>query len=774
MRTSDGDRGDGRPIEEAWPDLANAPRSSRYQIYGLIGRGASGLVYRALDLTGHFPLALKSLKSATPEEIYHLKAEFRTLRDIYHPNLVQLFNLHVQDDHCYFTMELIDGQDFVSYARIPSARDDTQLDFEQLRPALRQLGEGLEALHRQGILHRDLKPTNVLVTAGGRTVLLDFGLSINTEAGADALSRSRVLAGTPSYMAPELFRAGQPTAASDWYGVGAILYEALTGRCPFPDAGPHFETFLAAKQAGAPDPSQLNGDVPDDLRDLTMALLEWDPSRRAGADEVARCTKQHAGESHVSEAAIVGRAGQHKFVGRVEELARLHGALEQSTTSEPMLALVSGEPGVGKTALIEQFISEVDDREDVLILRANCHAEEEVRYKAIDGLVDHLSHHLKSLDSKMLAQLTPASLPALTKVFPVLARVPFELPANYEEPSADPRINVNRAFVALRQILGRVASHRRTIIWIDDFQWADQASIDRLGELLGGLRDSEPRPGDASKPIALTVISYRAGEGRFEVADLLGQRRSMSAHTMIRLGPLSSEESRSLFSGVLDDGAAVPVDDVDDLSRQGAGLPLFIIELAGFVRERGPDSKADLGSNLNFDLILRQRLASLPEAQCKMLRLVALSPRPMPDDLLKLTIGPQLMGHETYSLCRQRLLRRRVADGWPAIETYHDRIRQAILAADTDEENRRGEHRLIAENLRVLPRRRYRGGQIKQVDLPMLAQHYESLLEHYRGAGDLARVSRYAIAAAKIASSRLAFDHAAGLLELALKHRRRG
>ena len=143
---------------------------------------------KARQISLNRPVALKTLKSVTPEDIYHLKAEFRVLRDIYHRNLVQLFDLHVQDEYCYLTMELIEGADLITHLNGNWGRGTT--DFAALRRVIGQLCDGLDCLHDQQILHRDLKPTNVLVAAEGRTVLLDFGLSITNESTATSMTRS--------------------------------------------------------------------------------------------------------------------------------------------------------------------------------------------------------------------------------------------------------------------------------------------------------------------------------------------------------------------------------------------------------------------------------------------------------------------------------------------------------------------------------------------------------------------------------------------------------
>ncbi|HKC11468.1 MAG TPA: serine/threonine-protein kinase, partial [Vicinamibacteria bacterium] len=238
--------------------------NERFLVQGQLGEGGYGVVYRALDRERNTPVALKILRHVTAKALVRFKQEFRALADVSHPNLVALYELSSHEDQWFFTMELVDGVNFLWYVRgdtytdessptsaLSSPTSSAQSDFfrsavdkirvakgsptgalnpDRLRQALPQLAEGLLALHRAEKLHRDIKPSNVLVTREGRVVLLDFGLV--TELAPEP-THTLEQAGTPVYMSPEQ-AAGLPlTEASDWYNVGSMLYEALTGCLPF-------------------------------------------------------------------------------------------------------------------------------------------------------------------------------------------------------------------------------------------------------------------------------------------------------------------------------------------------------------------------------------------------------------------------------------------------------------------------------------------------------------------------------------------------------------
>jgi serine/threonine protein kinase len=181
------------------------PVHPRFEARGIVGRGANGIVYRALDAETGVEVALKTLSSVTVEQIYHLKAEFRSLSQIVHPNLVRLDELVVESDACFFTMELLDGQTFGEYACDLAVqkqpREWTAPAMERLRRIVVQLAAGIAALHEAGKLHRDIKPTNILVTKDERAVLVDFGLCVELRRVERAKSQ---FVGTLRYMAPEL------------------------------------------------------------------------------------------------------------------------------------------------------------------------------------------------------------------------------------------------------------------------------------------------------------------------------------------------------------------------------------------------------------------------------------------------------------------------------------------------------------------------------------------------------------------------------------------
>ena len=274
--------------------------TARFEVLSQLGAGGMGVVYRVLDRDRGIPVALKCMKKLGASALVRFKNEFRALQNVHYPNLVRLGELVQDGDQWFFTMELVEGVDFLSYVRkgestgrktktlrttdqesessstvgavssVPK-RIGTECIEGRLRSVLRQLTLGLARLHEAGLVHRDIKPSNVLVTEAERVVLLDFGLIADAQ---DSIWQDRNLVGTVGYMAPEQAGGTGLGPATDWYSVGVLLYVSLTGYPPLGAGGM------------PPAPHTLDSKVPVDLSRLCLRLLEKDSAKRAGAADI--------------------------------------------------------------------------------------------------------------------------------------------------------------------------------------------------------------------------------------------------------------------------------------------------------------------------------------------------------------------------------------------------------------------------------------------------------------------------------------------------------
>lgn len=253
----------------------------RFELIRRRGRGLLGVVYEALDTQRGDRVAIKLLTRHGSGASGQLKDEFQSLSALRHPNLARLDALFAEQGAWFLSMELVNGEPFDAYVRGGASEREARL-----RSALGQLAAAVTAIHAAGKLHRDLKRSNALVTPERRVVVLDFGLLFDPQQGVptDEGRSRRKIVGSPAYLAPELLQGRPRSPASDWYAVGVMLYEALTGRRPF--AGNLYEALFAKLERAAPDPRALAPDAPLALCALCSRLLERDPQQRAGAEQV--------------------------------------------------------------------------------------------------------------------------------------------------------------------------------------------------------------------------------------------------------------------------------------------------------------------------------------------------------------------------------------------------------------------------------------------------------------------------------------------------------
>jgi eukaryotic-like serine/threonine-protein kinase len=703
--------------------------TERFVVLRRLGAGGMGVVYEVHDRVRDEVVALKTLRRVTAAEIYFLKQEFRSLADASHPNLVCLYELVVEAERCFFTMELVKGMNFVDYVRAESRR---LLSLDRLRPALRQLVDGVSALHRMGKLHRDIKPSNVLVTAEGRVVILDFGLMTDlfTHAGIG----DHIVGGTPAYASPEQQTGAPPSEASDWYGVGATLYEALTGRVPF--TGTPVEVLLAKRFVELPAPSDVVSDVPADLSSLCVGLMHRDPSQRLSGREVLNSLGEGASSAATHNAPLVTPV-ESPFVGRHRELAILDEAFKQVEERRPAAVHVCGASGIGKSALIRAFLDRLITRDRVVVLSGRCYEHESVPYKALDGVVDSLSRFMMALPAAAAERLLPRDVAALPRLFPVLLRVPAIATACHEgvPPISEPFLLRRLAFDVLRELLVGIADRWRVVITIDDLQWADLDGALLLEELL--------RTPDA--PPLLTLVAFRSEEvaGKPFLRKLLEDDRG--AWSAIHLEPLPETEAGEFVGALFPSDSPLGESETLRITQEAGGSPFVLEQLARYAGVH----RADQAGGPTFAEMFETRLGLLPSEARHFVETLAICGRPVAAELICEACG---VVSERQSLVAMLRTSRFIRSSGSAerVETYHDRIRE-VLAAQMAPDAVRRIHGLMVQTL--IARR---------------SDDCEALFEHYRGTGDPENAALQAGAAAAKAATALAFDRAASFYRHAL------
>jgi eukaryotic-like serine/threonine-protein kinase len=731
--------------------------TTRYQPLRRLGAGAMGIVYEVFDRERGENVALKTLSRVDPTGIYDLKKEFRSLADVRHPNVVTLYEMVNDDDRWFFTMELVHGMPFTEHVARPATAlrkaeagaelpiTETRIDPRRRRPfdegrlrfALSQLVLGVSAIHAAGRLHRDLKPSNVLVTSEGRVVVLDFGLAQSDGRNgelADASLDEHSVVGTPAYMAPEQAAGRRATKATDWYAVGAMLYRALTGELPFDG---NLNEVLLRKQTEDPRaPSTLVHGLPQDLAQLALHLVQRSAEARADEAVVRR---------HLVLDGPPSRASQppdgERLVGRGAEWQWLQRAFDAARRGVPQVLFVEGQSGFGKTALVQHFSRQLRRDPSAVVLAGRCYPREALPYKAFDAIIDALSRYLCRLPEGRAGELLPRNCRALTSLFPVLERVPaIEAQRSLVLPPGSLSEQRERAFAALKELLGRISDQGPLVLLIDNLEWGDQDSAELL------LRLCSP-----PDPPALLLIGTHRPQAEVEGAFLarLGTQGSTLGSAVLQhhsIGPLSAEHAFLLCQGLLQgpDRAAWRV------AEETAGDPLLISLLCAHLREH-PDripsgTRAPLEALMDFEL---KRLGAVARS-C--VDLIAVAGAPVLPEALGDALG--LPAEATRAclleLTEEGLIQSVYYHGREAISVRHERIAQALTA------------RLTATELA-----QYHGSWADAL-LARGNAEPEMLADHYWKAGARSLARRYAIQAARRAERGLAFDRAVHLYERAL------
>ncbi|MEZ4363858.1 MAG: serine/threonine-protein kinase [Kofleriaceae bacterium] len=815
----------------------------RFELREVLGRGGMGVVYAARDHARGGEVALKTLRAASAAALERLRAEFLVLHDLSHPNLVALAELGVDDGRWFFTMELVRGCDFLRYVRPGGVLDEARL-----RSAAAQLTTALTFLHAAGKVHRDLKPSNVLVE-GDRVVLLDFGLAEAVEApepagglagelarsrstgasdatGADggpagelARSRStgasdatgaadggaveaiaaargpRVLGGTLPYMAPEQAE-GRVSPAADWYALGVMLWEALTGELPYSQGAAELQQ---AKRRGPPP---LPSSVSSPLGELALRLLRPDAAARPTGAALAAALG----------ATVATGPPRAAFVGRVEELAALTAAFT-AAAERSRAVLVRGPSGIGKSALVAAFAAALRER-GAPVLSDRCYERVAVPFKGLHGVAAELVAHVSAPAAEALE---PAELALLTASLPALAALRNKRRGAATGPAAvgaraaiaDPAERRARMFGAFARLIGDVAASTPLALIIEDVQWADRDGLALLGQLLVQVRrgalivtttsdaeavepswaqgaellDVGPLPPRDAEALGRALLGA-AVEARPSGRDAAGaaivaptaRRDRLDVEGAARAAPGEGTRARDAEAGAA--GGAPPGRDRRDgvgggvegaargvasavhnqpadgeaavaaLLAEAAGHPLHLAELVAHRRRGG-------AGGIRLEAALAARVAELPASATRLLALIALAGAPLPQDVLGQAAA--LDGAEWWAvlgaLRAAHLVRGTGGVGEARVEASHDRVRVAMQGA-LDADARRAAHARLAE---VLERHAW------------AQRRPELIADHLEACDAPERAARYVDAAARQATEALAFDRAAELWRRALR-----
>src|SRR5262249_14015059 len=456
------------------------PAVPGYEVETELGRGGMGVVYKARDDRLGRSVALKLLPaeySRDPDRLERFLHEARTASALNHPHICTIHALGDHEGRPFIVMELVEGRTLQTLV-------GQRAGVGELAGLIGQAARALAAAHAAGVVHRDVKPENIMVREDGYVKVLDFGLARRlptlapTGSGAGPDTAPGVFVGTAAYMAPEQARGEPAESASDVFALGIVLDQLSADQDPF-EGGSSLAMLQAIATRRAIPPSRLNPEVPAALEGLIEAMLHKDPRLRPTAAEVADVLASLTGGSRPARAAALRTA-----VGREPERAALRAALAEAEAGHATLICLAGEPGIGKTTLAEDFLRALPADHGCLVGRGRCSerlADAEAYLPVLEALEDLLSGD----GSASLARLMRVVAPAWR------ARVAPASTTVSTPPRPDGTAPAGSQHALRRELCNflREASRLGTLVlFLDDVHWADLSTVDLLAHL-GRHRD---------------------------------------------------------------------------------------------------------------------------------------------------------------------------------------------------------------------------------------------------------------------------------------------
>jgi predicted ATPase len=570
-----------------------------YELTALIGTGGMGEVYKAYDRKLDRPVALKLLPAHLtndPEWLRRFRAEAKAASSLNHPHILVIHDFGDFNGRPFIVMEFVEGQ---------TLRERLQAGPIAVREAVAitmQVASALAASHGRGIVHRDIKPENVMVRPDGYVKVLDFGLARRMAGGPTDTTTTTSpgsLVGTLRYMSPEQSRGEGTHTSSDVFSLGLLLFEMITGRHAF-----HADStigILHGIQSSMPEPSGAGQELDDLITDMLQKL----PSQRpAAADVVARLTR------FSTRAPAIGYVTRRRIsVGRERERTELREAFEAAVSGQGQFVAVSGEPGIGKSTLADDFLSEI--AVPVWVGRGRCS-------ERLAGAEAHLPF-LEALDG--LLKRDPAVAAMMKQLAPTW--YVHIAPITGEESSAARLIaetktgSAERLMREMAALLQELARSRPFVLFLDDIQWADVSTIDLLGFLapkLAGLR-------------GLVLITYRPTDLTISKHPFLRLKADLSAHRVLReisVAFLSEVDVAQYVASQLPDA---PQDLAALIYRKTEGNPLFMVDLVRYLREHQVTDNwaAEIERNIPESLrgMIERTLEGLADDERQLLRVAA-------------------------------------------------------------------------------------------------------------------------------------------------------
>lgn len=690
--------------------------NERYRLDSELGRGGMGDVYRARDTLLERNVAVKvvSADALGVEGGARLLHEAKATAKLNHPNIVSVYDAGEVEGSPYIVMEWVEGESL--YDRPPEALD-------KIVSLTRQICAALEHAHANGIIHRDLKPENVLLAPDGTAKLTDFGLARSV---ASRLTSEGTIVGTVFYLAPELALGQDFDGRADLYALGVMLYELTTGHLPFTADDP---VAVISQHLYAPvvPPRAKNPKIPPAFDALIVCLLSKTPADRpTSAAEVQRALEQPGfmDQDAVSakELSVLERIERGRLVGREQELQEARVLWNRALSGQGQMLLISGEPGIGKTRLVRELVTQVQVSGGRALV-GTCYAEGGVPYapfaQMLRRTIENGSDGGLNLPEFVLADLLTLA-PALRLRYPDIKPSPA---------LDDPKAEQHRLFENLAIFYTALSEHAPLLLVLEDAHWADSGTLFLLRHLARHTRRQR----------VMTVATYR--EVELDEAQPLHEvlldlnRERLAAR--LKLPRLNREQTREMLVVLL--AEEITPDFLDGIYRETEGNPFFIEEVCKALVESGRlyyeegrwhrPSVEELGIPRSVRVAIQSRVGVLPADTQETLRLAAV-------------LGREFDFNTLAEASDQ--------DEDTLIEALEDAERAQLIEEVSGEGGFAFVHGLIAatlvENLRALQRRQLHCRAAAALEA-LHPDSFEALAHHYSQGGEPDKAINYLLQA---------------------------
>jgi predicted ATPase len=549
-----------------------------YEVLSLLGRGGMGVVYKARQHSLDRLVALKFLPQGCardPVWLARFRREARTASALNHPHICTIYDTGESAGCPFLSMELVEGRTLEALISRRPAMDEVAC-------LLRQVARALAAAHAAGVVHRDVKPANLMVRDDGILKVLDFGLARrypevgDKRAGSSGISTDPgTRGGTPRYMSPEQARAEPVDAATDIFSLGIVLYELATGRHPFPTDSEIALLHAIVNLAPVP-PSRLNPEVTASLEALILHMLAKDSRLRPTALAVEAALTQLTLNIPKGTGSQSTDAGRPPMVGRQHEWTALRTGFAEATTGRGLLLCVTGEPGLGKTTLVESFLDELAATGQTCSLARGRCSERLAGTEAYLPFLEALDSLLHGERGASIAQTMKLLAPTwYVQLAPLAADDPFltRVLAEAKEASQERRKRELGVF------LHDVSRQRPLVMFLDDIHWADPSSVDLLAYLGSKCAGSRLLLLLAYRPTDILRTQHAFGAIKLEL-----QGRGVCREIAL---PFLNRDDFERYLELAFAGHGFPAQLATILHARTEGNPLFMVDLVRYLRDRG-------------------------------------------------------------------------------------------------------------------------------------------------------------------------------------------